>query len=187
MKRILIALFAIASIPALAEVDPVAQERLDSIKYGKNNGDVIQTLRVKDALILPAGSVETADLAAGVVSTPKLADGAVSGDKLAGLTVTSKTLVTNGQVFAISFGEVNYVESSGGVENGTNTITLVTDCSASDVGKPTYLVNHFYATNHLAIDIDGNLYGGGNIDLADGDAVLFIPLATNILYLIDDK
>ena len=83
MKRILIALFAIASVSALAEVDPVAQERLDSIKYGKNNDDVIQTLRVKTAVVLPAGSVSAASLTAGTVLP------AVSGASLTNIPATA--------------------------------------------------------------------------------------------------
>lgn len=162
-------MFALSAGALLAQAPGplTVEQRLEIIRTGKNHPGQIQTLRVAgDATV--GGSVAPA---AGVI-----------------LPVVGATAITNGQAYTVIWGKVNKLHAMGQATGLTNTITLANtagNVAASDVGKVTYLVNHFYASNSIAIDIDGNLYGPANVVLKEGAGVLLIPIATNEVYVIE--
>jgi hypothetical protein len=161
---IMSALFLVLGSFVAAAADYDAKAVDDAIRLGKDGPYAIQDLLVTRTVTLPASSV------------PQTA--------LAGMPVGASWLaVTNGQVLTLTPGQILYVNAVGSAQDATNTVTINTDFAASLLGKPILLVNHFYATNDIAIDIDGNLYGAENLVLRDGGSALFIPVATNALYL----
>lgn len=151
-----------------AEVDPEAQAVLRDIRLGRNTPNQIQTLRVETSVILPAGSIEDADLADGI-----------SADKVE-WTVATLASVTNGQPVTLEWGQINALKAINGAENGTNTITIV-DAAADDVGKMTWLFNNAAATNALRIAKTGNFYGA-TIVLLPGESMAIFAGTTNVLY-----
>lgn len=184
--RIRIAIFGliVAAAAVHAADDTVARQELNDIRLGRNTANQIRVLRVRDSVVLPAGAIDAADLGADSVAASEIASNAVGTAELAGMNVTTMTAVTNGQALTLIPWTVHYIKGVGNELNGTNVITVTTEFAASDVGKPIYIVNDFYATNDVEIDIDGNFYGGGNAILADGESAMLMPIATNKLYLI---
>lgn len=173
MRKLLILALALGSAAAFAAEDTVARRAIEDIQRGRTSGDnQIRNLYVDETVRLPAGSIETADLADGAVTSAKLK-----------LDVTAATPVTNGQTIALAAGKINYLYGTGQASGLTNVIHL-SDFAAADVGKPTYIVNHFYlGTNNLLVEVDGNYYGR-ELNLEDGDAAVIIPVATNVLHSI---
>ena len=121
MKKFLInlALVAGAASAALAQGDPAAQRQLDNIRHGRPNGDAIQVLYVVNGVTLPAGSIETADLADSSITSAKILANTISNADLAANCVSSANIVNGG------VSNADYAASS---ISGTNVIdgTIVT-------------------------------------------------------------
>ena len=91
-----------------AETDSQAREILNSIQEGKNNQHQIKTLRVRDGIELPAGSVDAADLDSAVqdmvvnsftaVAVPNANGGTnvvtVTAKDMGGATLAARTMFT---------------------------------------------------------------------------------------------
>lgn len=177
MRKLTVILGSLAlAAAAFAESDPVAVPRLESIRLGKDNQYQIQTLRVKDDLILPAGKIVAADLADGAVTSDKI-DTVAAEDVV--WTAAAQN-VTNGQAVVLVAGKINVLNGVGQVADETNTITIA-NFAAADVGKITYVANAYGATNWVAIAQTGNFYGDA-IELQNGDSMALFATATNVLY-----
>lgn len=67
MKRalILVAAVLLGGFAAQAELDPAASRQLDDIRNGRDNVNQIRVLRVRESVVLPAGSIPKASLGLG--------------------------------------------------------------------------------------------------------------------------
>lgn len=97
MKRFLFAvvLGAGLALGARAETDARAMAVIKDIQQGVDNMNRIERLKVGTAVDLPAGSLETADLAAGAVTAAKLAS---VGTVVAPTSYASRVLVQLGSI-----------------------------------------------------------------------------------------
>ncbi len=77
LKLLIVSIVALCAV-SQAETDYKAQEVLDAIRLGKDSPHAIVTLRVKTGVILPAGSIETADVASNAITGVKLAASTIS-------------------------------------------------------------------------------------------------------------
>ena len=73
---------------AFAESDYKALAVLDDIQKGEDNRNQIQTLRVLTDVILPAGSIVSADLAAGTIVAADIATNSITSDLITQGTIT---------------------------------------------------------------------------------------------------
>lgn len=124
MKKFLInlALVAGAASAAFAQGDPSAQRQLDDIRHGRANSSAIELLYVKSGVTLPAGSIETADLADGAVTAAKIGDVAIGNANLAANCVSSANIVNGG---------VSNADLATGIDGGKLTAGTVSNAAVA--------------------------------------------------------
>ena len=119
----------VGALAALAETDPKAQNILRDIRLGRDTDNQIQTLRVKDAIVLPAGSIDAADLGAGSVGSSEITDYSIATADIATGAVKAASIDSNAVTGAkLAANVVSLVDT-----NASTDVTLQTPTSVGQL------------------------------------------------------
>jgi hypothetical protein len=171
---------SLASLVSAETLEGLSQ-RIDDIRLGRNVGDQIQDLRVKDD-VTAGGDLAltgTATVGGNLALTGTATVGgnlALTGTATVGglqMPVQSSVNVTNGQAVTLSAG-VNLLFSRNGANNATNTITLVAPMT---VGNVYYVVNT--GTSNALLLAESGTWVSDALAIAVDTGYTVVAVATN--------